>query len=385
VYHKLRSFCKDIAPTWRATQITNLALAACAIFERRTLTLSHLAQVFPGPATPKVATPRHPLWHKLKRLRRFLRNPRLHIDILAQCLTRLGLAFSDEPGLRLAVLVDLTYLHPYAFLVASIPKGGRALPLIWRAFRRDLAGEACASENQLIEEMLDMLFTDLPATVEALLVGDREFARASLFRFLKKRGRGFVIRIDAQTCIDHPTYRGALSGLGLQAGDPPRWLPGARYGAEEQEPINLLAVWMPGYDEPWLLATTLTDPQDAFAVYRQRMKIEHGFRDWKHHLRLKDTLWAQDVRLVKGLLTVLAVLYWFICLLGERWTDRADWAKVACWGQPSFFKVALDLLTTQDPVIEPTWQSVQAWVREKLQMRQFLLRSAARLARHQRG
>jgi len=39
-----------------------------------------------------------------------------------------------------------------------------------------------------------------------------------------------------------------------------------------------------------LLATSLTDPQLAFSLDRSRMKIEHGFRDWKTHLRLKNTL-----------------------------------------------------------------------------------------------
>lgn len=308
----------------------------------------------------------------------------MQLSVIWQCLTRLGLAFSDEPGVRLSVLLDLTYMDPYAFLVASIPKGGRALPLCWRAFRRDLAGETYDSENHLIEDLLQTLLTDVPAGIDALLVADREFARARLFRVMKKLKRGFVIRIDAQTWIDHPQYHGLLSNLGLHPGDAPRWFPGARYGKEDQEPINLLAVWKKGYDEPWLLATTVTDPDETFAIYRQRMKIEHGFRDWKHHLRLKGTLQAQDVSLVKGLLTVLAVLYWFICLLGDQWTDRRHWAKVACWGQPSFFKVALDLLTINDPLVTRTWQTVLLWLRDKLQLRHALLRTTLQLSRYHR-
>ena len=77
VYHMMLDFCKEVAVTWRQTQITNLALAACALLERRTLTLSHLAQQLPRPDKPKVPEPRHPLWHRLKRLRRFLANPPL--------------------------------------------------------------------------------------------------------------------------------------------------------------------------------------------------------------------------------------------------------------------------------------------------------------------
>ncbi len=81
----------------------------------------------------------------------------------------------------------------------------------------------------------------------------------------------------------------------------------------------------------------------------------------------EGSLQAERVSLVKGLLTVLAVLYWFICLFGLQWTERKYWAKVACWGQPSFFKVALDLLSADDPVVPGTWQTVQAWLEDKLE------------------
>ena len=77
VYHMMFDFCKEIAVTWRKTQITNLALAACALLERKTLTLSQLTQQLPCPDKSRVSEPRHPLWHRLKRLRRFLANPRL--------------------------------------------------------------------------------------------------------------------------------------------------------------------------------------------------------------------------------------------------------------------------------------------------------------------
>jgi hypothetical protein len=66
------------------------------------------------------------LWHKLKRLRRFLRNPRLEMEAVYQRLSDLALSVSDAPGRLVPTLVDLTYMHPYAFLVASVNKGGRA-------------------------------------------------------------------------------------------------------------------------------------------------------------------------------------------------------------------------------------------------------------------
>lgn len=84
-----------------------------------------------------------------------------------------------------------------------------------------------------------------------------------------------------------------------------------------------------------------------------------------HHL--KGTLRAQNASLVRGLMTVLGVLYWFISLFGLQRMDRRYWSCVACWGQPGFFKVALDLLTTADALISPSWQTIQTWVVDKLQ------------------
>jgi hypothetical protein len=366
VYRMLLAFCNEVAVTWRKTQRVNLALAGYAVLKRKTFTLSHLAQALPRTEVPKVPEVKHSLWHRLKRLRRFLANPRLEPAEVQRRLSCLSLSLSDEPGLRLSILLDLTYWEPYAFLVASVPKLGRALPIAWRAFRRDLVGESVESQNLLVQSLLQTLFGWLPPRLQVVLVGDREFADVKLFRFLKAQQRAFVIRVDAATWLRHPTYTGALGELGLRPGDAARWFVAAQYGKEAREVVNLLAVWVKGYKEPWLLATTLDDVEEVFAIYKQRMKIEHGFRDWKTHLRLKGTLWAQNVAYVKGLMTVLAVLYWFVALLGLQWTERRHWSRVACWGQPGFFKVALDLLSEQDPLVPQTWPSVHAWLREKL-------------------
>jgi hypothetical protein len=45
--------------------------------------------------------------------------------------------------------------------------------------------------------------------------------------------------------------------------------------------------WRRGCAEPWLLVTNLNDPTVVERLYRRRMQIEHGFRDWKHHLHLR--------------------------------------------------------------------------------------------------
>jgi hypothetical protein len=366
VYSMIREYCNEMVAEWHQYQRVNLVLTMYAIFVRKSLVLSHLAQHFPTPAEAKGGKRRHVLWHKLKRLRRFLSNPRLKMEALYQRLTYLAVAASDAPGKLVPVLVDLTYMHPYAFLVASVSKGGRALPVGWHAFRRDLVGEGVNSENQLIDRLVAEVLARIPATLTAVIVADREFARASFFRALHRLKRDFVIRVDRETWVHHVTYVGAMGKLALAPGMHMRWLPQSEYGQSERVPINLLVIWKRGYAEPWLLATSLADPKLAFSLYRSRMKIEHGFRDWKTHLRLKHTLQAQNVAYVKGLLTVLALLYWFISLCGLHWDKPHFRARIACWGRPSFFKTALDLLTSLDELALATWPRILAWLQDKL-------------------
>lgn len=366
VYSMIVAFCNELVPEWRKSQRGNLIWAMYAMFMRRSLTLSHLAQHFPHPAQPRVRRVKHSLWHRLKRLRRFLSNPRLELEPVYQRLTYLALATTDAPGTLVPVLVDLTYLQPYAFLVASVSRGGRALPIGWHAFRRDLVGEGLNSQNQLIDRLLGEVLNRIPSTLTAVVVADREFARAGFLRTLRGLKRDFVVRVDRETWLHHADYTGPMGALARAPGMHMRWLPQSYYGQNERVPINLLVVWKRGYAEPWLLATSLSDPKLAFRLYRSRMKIEHGFRDWKTHLRLKNTLQAQNVASVKGLMTVLALLYWFICLCGLAWDRPQLRARVACWGRPSFFKTALDLLITADELALDTWPRILAWLADKL-------------------
>ncbi len=366
VYSMISAFCNEMVAEWHKYQRVNLVWSMYAIFVRRSLVLSHLAQHLPMPSPTPGRSVRHILWHKLKRLRRFLSNPRLEMEEVYQRLSYLALAVSDAPGRVVPILVDLTYMQPYAFLVASVNKGGRALPIGWHAFRRDLVGEAVNSENQLIDRLLAQVLARIPPTLTAVIVADREFARTSFFRALQHLGRDFVVRVDRETWVHHASYVGAMGKLALAPGMHMRWLPHSAYGQSERVPINLLVVWKRGYAEPWLLATSLSDPKLVFSLYRSRMKIEHGFRDWKTHLRLKHTLRAQNVAYVKGLMTVLALLYWFIALCGIHWDHPRFRCRIACWGRPSFFKTALDLLTTADELALATWPRILAWLMDKL-------------------
>lgn len=243
LYPLLLSFIKELAPGWRKTQVSGLALLAQAIFRRHSLMLTELARAYPIPPERKVARPKHGLLHRVKRLWRFLHNGGQRDEAaLMRRLILLGCSVCRSPGLLLPILVDLTYFEPYAVLSASIPSGGRALPIAWRTFRRDLEGEAELSQPLIIRAVLGAMLGRLAKGIEAVIVADREFASADLFHFLKAEGAAFVIRVDAETWIVHPEYTGAMGEIGLKPGGRRIWLPGAQYGKEDREPVNLLAL-----------------------------------------------------------------------------------------------------------------------------------------------
>ncbi len=89
-------------------------------------------------------------------------------------------------GLLLSILVDLTYVEPFAVLSANIPRNGRALPVAWRAFRWDLEHEDELSQNLIIQSLIKQTLSRLVEAIGTVIVADQEFASAAFFRFLKK-------------------------------------------------------------------------------------------------------------------------------------------------------------------------------------------------------
>lgn len=366
LYPQLLLFIKEIAPSWRKTQLVNLTLLAQAFFHRRSLVLTELARCYPIPSQRKVEHPKHGLLHRVKRVWRFIRNPRLDQEALMLRLTRLSCSVSKSPGLLLPILVDLTYFEPFAVLSANVPRDGRALPIAWRVFRRDLEGEGELSQNLIIQRLIKGMLSRLVGAIQTVIVADREFASAAFFRFLKKQSTSFAIRVDAETHLLHPDYSGPMGAMGLKPGSRRVWLEGALYGKEEREPVNLLAVWEVGQKEPWFIASDLDDPKLVERLYRKRMKIEHGYRDWKHHLRLKGTAKVESAGQLAGLILGVVVLYWYLCLLGMRLVRNNLMGEVSTWGKLGAFKLGMELIQLGHKAVPKASLRLIHWTANKL-------------------
>lgn len=366
LYPQLLPFIKELAPTWRKTQLSNLVLLSSALFQRRSLVLTELARSYPIPATRKVARPKHGLLHRVKRLWRFLANPRLDDSALMLRLTRLSYSVCRSPGLLLPILLDLTYFEPFAVLSANIPRGGRALPIAWRVFHRQLDGEPELSQNLIIRSLVQQMLSRIGPAIQTVIVADREFAVAAFFRFLKRLSTRFVIRMDAETWIFHPSYTGPIGKLGIQPGGRRVWMAAATYGKDEQEPVNLLAVWELGQEEPWFIVSNIDDPVLVERLYRKRMKIEHGYRDWKHHLRLKGTARVKSAHQLSSLITAVVALYWYVCLIGARLRRSHLVPELSSWGTLGDFKLGLEALALGHAHVITLSNRLAHWAADKL-------------------
>jgi hypothetical protein len=308
------------------------------------------------PAGPHADEPQS-LHGRLKRLNRFLDNPRLDEPEIFLRWYRLAVRFSADvphaPDL-LPILLDTTYFEPFAALIASIPCGGRGLPIVLTTYHRRKL-QACfppterwpkpertigrparrkhqrleaasaevqywASQNHIEEQLLNYLWSFVTPGQNIVIVADRGFARASLLRWFRDHQRQFVIRFDAGTWLHLPDGTSGAVGqvLALRPGQC-IWLPQARYGKDDQVPVAVLAVWDAGQQEPWYLATNLSNAESTEICYRWRMRIEAGNRDDKTGVILReggDDHQLTSVLHLHRLLLVNLCLHWLAALTG---------------------------------------------------------------------
>ncbi len=95
------------------------------------------------------------------------------------------------------------------------------------------------------------------------------------------------------------------------------------YQAKEQEPVDVIVYRGKGFQDAWFLVVP-PDSEDwlrteqVVRLYRQRMQIEHCFRDWKSHLGLRGLhLEVQKSERFLRVLMAFTLAYLFTLLLGQ--------------------------------------------------------------------
>jgi len=364
-YPRVLVAIKRVLPQLLATQATNLALLVSALLAKRSSCLSELARAYPRltPEQRRGPAPKHDLLYRLKRLWRFLDHPRIDAQGLQLALIPTTIAALGHPRL-LGRAIDWTFFDSvlpsgrrlrYQVLRIAVPRRGRALPLLQLAYNRD---DLPASQNQLAEAALLAVVQTLPAHVLPVILADRGFARATFLTWLQEHRLDYVVRITAGTgLVTADGSRWRLGTEGLRPGEI-RWASNVRYGQRYQgRPrdlwINVALCWrLPRHvqrhrrtqaDEPWYLASNLSNAQRAVAWYRQRFWIEESFKDSKPRFHLKHVRIGSPDRLTRLLLALTIALCWLaLAALPGNGALPPSWhAAVVQWGRASFLSLAL--------------------------------------------
>jgi hypothetical protein len=277
--------------------------------------LSKVADKIPGDAT---ATSRE------RRLMRFLSNPAVRVREWYEAIAIAILKGMAESLGEIRLIIDGTKIgFGHQLLIVTVAFRRRAIPIAWTWIR--------CSRKQLA--LLSYVRSLLPKGIPVLLVGDSEFGSVDALKTLKRWGWTYVLRQKGSHQIKLLGQRQwqRFDALITKPGQC-LWLgPGFLTYAHHFK-VKLLAYWKIGEDEPWLLATNLSTPQDTLAAYRRRMWIEEMFGDLKTHgFDLERTHLRHFMRLSR-LTLAAALLYVWLVAFGShviktglrRLVDRAD-------------------------------------------------------------
>jgi len=298
-YDRILTLVKAYATTLRPTQAVNLALLLSALLIARSLSLSALARTYPWPTQRRVPQPKHDFLHPLKRLWRFLNNPR--VDPLAVQVAFVPYLVGKLGYPRwLALSIDWTMFDApggkYQVLSISVPRRGRGIPLVHLAYQRGQL-PADKSQNQLEEAALWAVIRALPPGVNPVVLADRGFGRAEFFQHLQEHRVAYVVRVSKGVILTFPKGQQVKLGPDLVGPGKQRLLPGVRYalwhGRPREVVVNVILSWKPPVRlrrhpqrvhqarEPWFLVSSVADIGWAVKWYRQRFWMEHTFKQSK--------------------------------------------------------------------------------------------------------
>jgi hypothetical protein len=274
------------------------------------LVAGRLGLAYIGRAAPSEAKVRH----KIKRVDRFAGNKRVWAELAMLCLMAW---LSDVASHTVTVALDWTDIGDGRLLLSAVAAmGHRAVPVAWMVMAKGRFTTKRKSRNDAEEQMIEQLrqaFGERPW----VLVADRGFARADLFRKLNDWGIGYVIRACGNPWVETGDWAGRLFSLRRQAGRTDSY-PNALYHKQSRVPVHLVVSHREPAPEPWYLVTNLENGGQAVACYRRRSWIEQQFRDAKTHIGL-DKLKTRKVKRIERLLILMAIVTALAVLTGLKW------------------------------------------------------------------
>lgn len=282
-----------------------LVWAVVGLLMEKTISLPALALVIVSGA--KAAS-------RVRRLRRFLANPRVQVRRYYDALLRQALA--GWAGATLYLVLDTTTLAgKLVILRISLVYRGRAIPLVWEVYERQSVSLPFAAYKAVLGHVRSLL----PPDARIVLLGDRGFRSTTLMRWCRKQQPvwHFRLRLKGNQLVTLADGREQhLAWLGLQPGQV-GFLPDVRLGKEHYGPMAIAMAWATTPKaEPWYIASDEPAGHQTVSEYSFRMDVEEEFRDDKSGgFQLEDSE-LTDAASISRLLLVMSVACLHLVSLG---------------------------------------------------------------------
>lgn len=307
LYHIVMDGLRQLRPMERVTRLRTCAWMMTGMFASRAVHLSEIACHIPGRATGPSTT---------RRLRRFLDNTAVRVREWYAPVARELLAAAAASQDEVRLLVDASKVgFGHQLLMVAVAYRRRALPVAWTWIK----GARGHSTSHKQEALLAYVRTLLPSDARVVLVGDSEFGAVPLLRRLDAWRWAYVVRRKPDHLVQL-TPGGPWRPFGSLVTEPGQcaWYAEARLTQLHEYPANLYAVWQPGEDDPWLLATNLPTARVAHRTYSRRMWLEEMFGDFKRHGFDLESTHLRHFQRLSRLTLLVALLYMWLVARGSQ-------------------------------------------------------------------
>lgn len=316
---------KQLVPGMHAHQAKALALSVVGVMLSGDVRLPRVAEeLFTERASPARTASIE------RRLRRFLRNPRVPTGAVWDALlpTLLG-GWRDGARGPVRLVLDATPLDDWGCVMyLGILAQSRLLPVAWEVLPAQTSWEEA---QWTIVERLFKRVAPLLGNTSCTLLADRGLAGSPLVHLCEELGWHYVLRIEsnhqfqplrpASSPASSPAASPSVSEwqrvdtLAQQVGQ--QWFGPARVWKETRSVhAYLSAVWQPEHEQAWFLLSDRPAGPARVADYARRMRVEATFLDAKSRgFRLEDSH-VRDLTRLDRLLLVLSLALWWLARLG---------------------------------------------------------------------
>lgn len=311
LFNLLLTQLRLLLPAGKLTHVATLALLVLSLAQSSDCHLATLTTVWPVPGKRE---------NLIQRLRRWLKNPKLHYRVYYAPLARRVL--TNLNGVELPLAMDRTDLNDrWSLLMLTVPFRKRALPLAWYLLPYGSTSEE--TQIKLLKQVQPWL--PKPEKVRITFFGDAEFRAVALQGYCKDQGWHWQVGVKGDTCFRQANDSWTqLQEIPIEPGQR-RYLKNIYLTKEHGfGPINLIVNWNPNEEFPRY--TVLDQKPDRYAWRRGRKRfwIEPFFRDWKSYGFDLENSKLEDKQRIKNLVLGMAITSLWMIFLGEELENRGE-------------------------------------------------------------